>query len=326
MHILLNGLMAQAGRERLQQRFADRVSIDGLSGDEDEDTRAARLGHADVIVTMAFDGSFPAAPKLKLVQLPISGLDQIDLAAVPAQAAVCNVYEHEIGIAEYVFAGLLRHMIDLDGISGRFRQGDWSDSPRFAGNTRGELAGQSLLCVGYGNIGQAIARRAAAFDMEVLAVTRSPRQLEPMPRRLGSYDALPDLLPEADVVVICCPLTDQTRGLLDVDGLGAMKDTAILVNVARGPIVDEDALFQALQARRIGDAILDTWYQYADPRHPDLWPSRHPFQELDNVVMTPHLCGWTEGLLDRRWARIGDNLAALMDGGSLINVVRDAAG
>jgi phosphoglycerate dehydrogenase-like enzyme len=88
----------------------------------------------------------------------------------------------------------------------------------------------------------------------------------------------------------------------------------VLINVARGPVVDEEALYQALREGLIGGAVLDTWYRYASPAEPDLRPSRQPFHELQNVVMTPHLSGWTEGLMPRRLAVIIDNIERLAGG------------
>ena len=157
--------------------------------------------------------------------------------------------------------------------------------------------------------------------MQVLAVTRTPRQLDPSPDWLGGFDQLAHLLEHADFVLIACPLTEQTRGLIGQAQLARMKPDAVLINVARGPIADEDALFAALRDGVIGGAVLDTWYRYPSPAESDVRPSRHPFHELSNVVMTPHLSGWTEGLMPRRFAVIIDNLERLADGRPLLNQV-----
>ena len=103
-----------------------------------------------------------------------------------------------------------------------------------------------------------------------------------------------------------------------------MKPEAVLINVARGPIVDEDALYEALANRTIRGAVLDVWYRYPEPRDAALRPSRHPFHHLDNVVMTPHCSGWTEGLMERRFAVIIDNIQRLRDGRPLLNQVHPA--
>jgi phosphoglycerate dehydrogenase-like enzyme len=112
--------------------------------------------------------------------------------------------------------------------------------------------------------------------------------------------------------------------LIGADELARMKPDAVLINVARGPIVGEDALYQALLERWIGGAVLDTWYRYPGPGDQGVRPSRHPFHELANVVMTPHCSGWTEGLIERRFAVIADNIERLRDGRPLLNRVHRA--
>ena len=115
----------------------------------------------------------PPAPNLKLFLVPTSGLDAIDLETVPAAAAICNVYEHEIAIAEYTFNGMLDWVVGLARSNTAFTGGDWTGMPSMVDETRGELAGLTIGCLGYGDIGRAVARRALAFDMKVLALTQN---------------------------------------------------------------------------------------------------------------------------------------------------------
>jgi phosphoglycerate dehydrogenase-like enzyme len=132
------------------------------------------------------------------------------------------------------------------------------------------------------------------------------------------------VLRESDFLVIACPLAEDTRGLIGRERLALMKPSAVLVNVGRGPVVDEVALYDALARRRIAGAVLDVWYRYATLETPDVRPSHLPFHELDNVVMTPHCSGWTEGLIPRRFAVIIDNVERLRDGRPLRNPVHPA--
>ena len=322
MKVLLDGTLASRGEAPLVGRLGSRFPVTALPGGAPAEERRRAYADTEVAVAMTWDRAMPPAPALRLLQLPVSGLDAVVLDAVPPQVAVCNVYEHEIAIAEYVLAGMLEWTIGLAGRSGRFRAGDWSDSPRVGGPTRGELAGATVGLVGYGHIGQAVALRARSFGMQVEAVTRTPRPLDPAPDRLGGYGDLGGLLERADFVVVACALDEATRGLLDAAQLARMKPSAVLLNVARGPIVDETALFEALRDRRLLGAVLDVWYAYATPAEPDVRPSRHPFQQLDNVVMTPHLSGWSDGAQARRWVRIAENLERLAAGLPLLNLVR----
>ncbi|MGI9437374.1 MAG: NAD(P)-dependent oxidoreductase [Geminicoccaceae bacterium] len=186
---------------------------------------------------------------------------------------------------------------------------------------RPELSGKTLGCIGYGTIGRAVARRARAFGMRVMAVTRTPRAMDPEPDWLGGLGLTAALIEASDFVLVACPLNGETRSLLGQRYLHAMKPTAYLINVARGPIVDEDVLFETLKSNRIAGAALDTWYRYPTARDQEVKPSCHPFETLDNVIMTPHCSGWTNGLIGRRFAVIIDNIERLRDGRDLVNQV-----
>jgi phosphoglycerate dehydrogenase-like enzyme len=324
MKIVLNGPVAQAGAGILRQRFgaaADVVEVDHRAADQ---RAISALAEAEILVSVEFDRSLPRAPKLRLVHIPAAGLDAVDLAAVPQECRVCNVFEHDIGVSEYVMAAMLYFTIGLVSKSERFRSGDWADSPRLGAPFRRELAGSTVGMIGYGHIGRAVARRAKAFGLRVMALVRTRRDLDPPPDWLGEPAELPALLEAADFVVIACPLNDATRGLIGPSEFAHMKPEAVLINVARGPIVDEDALYDALKNRTIRGAVLDVWYRYPEPGETAVRPSRHPFHHLDNVVMTPHCSGWTEGLMARRFAVIIDNIERLRQGRPLMNQVHPA--
>jgi phosphoglycerate dehydrogenase-like enzyme len=152
------------------------------------------------------------------------------------------------------------------------------------------LAGKTVLLLGYGHIGQHVAQVCQALEMKVLAIRRNPGA--PIPAPVGVYppSALRDLLPQANILVVALPLTPETRGLIGAAELALLRPPAMLVNVGRGPIVDEAALYEALRSGRLHAAGLDVWYSYptdtaSRARTP---PSRFPFHELKNVVMTPH--------------------------------------
>ena len=159
-----------------------------------------------------------------------------------------------------------------------------------------------------GRIGQAVAQRARAFEMAIWAIRRDPtRPVSCAADFLGGPDALDELLRRADYLVVTSPLTPATRGVLGRRELASMKPTAVLVNVARAEIVDEEALYEALHGGVIAGAILDVWYRYPTGAGPTL-PSRLPFHELGNVLMTPHVSGWTEGMLEARAEVIAENI------------------
>lgn len=293
---------------------------------------ARRLAAAEVVVTQYWEAGLPPAPGLRLLQLPGAGFDAIDFEAVPAGCTVCNVYEHEIGISEYVVAALLEHEIGIARMDASLRRGVWRDGFVLGAPLHGELHGRTAGFVGYGRIARETARRLAPFGVRVAARTRSPDPSGPgadLVADLAGIGRLDDMLPEVDYLIIACPLNDATRGLIDGRRLGLLRGTAVVVNVARGPIVDEEALYAACRDGTIGGAVIDTWYRYPDPSGgagQRRLPSRLPFETLANVVMTPHASGWSAGLLDRRWSVIADNLLRLERGEALRNVLRRPAG
>jgi phosphoglycerate dehydrogenase-like enzyme len=129
------------------------------------------------------------------------------------------------------------------------------------------------------------------------------------------------MLPQCDTVAICTALGPETTGLIDERRLALMKPGVFLINIARGQVIDEDALYAALRDGRLGGAAIDVWWQYPSPAEPNRRGSRHPFHELPNVIVTPHNSGWTSGMVRRRWDEIADNMARFVRGDSLINLV-----
>jgi phosphoglycerate dehydrogenase-like enzyme len=287
----------------------------------DEDI-APLLRGADAFVSKRFTpGMAAAADRLRLILTPGAGTNQIDFAAVPAGVTVCNVYGHEAAIAEYAFMAMLALNRDLLNMDARFRRADWSD--RTERETRPEIAGRTLGVVGLGRIGSEVARIGRAFGMRVVAVTRTLRadRAEALGLAdLGGMADLPRLLAEADFVVLAVPLEASTTGLIGAAELAAMKPSAFLVNVARGEVVAEAALFEALRDGRIAGAAIDTWYRYPEANE-SVRPSAFPFHELPNAIVTPHIAGWTAGTFRHRWETIAENLRRLSSGEPFLGVV-----
>jgi glyoxylate reductase len=211
-----------------------------------------------------------AGPQLRVVALFAVGYDNVDVAAATERGVIVSntpdvLTRATAELAVALMLALLRRVAEGD----RFvrRQEEWSFAPTFM---LGEgLNGKTLGIVGRGRIGGEVARLAEAFGMRVVHWSRS------------GGTALPDLLAEADVVSIHCPLRPETRHLIDADALRQMKPTAVLVNTARGPIVDEAALVAALEAGEIAGAALDVF-----EREPEVHPG---LLERDDVVLTPHV-------------------------------------
>lgn len=323
MTVLLVGSVAQAGQAVVERELAGSIPVETVMlNDPDKDAVAAKFAAARMIVSPAYRADFPPSPKLEMLHAPNAGLDSIEFDVLPAGTRVCNVFEHHIGIGEYVLAGMLRSVIDLEARSAKFKNGlNWEDTPRLGAATRGELSGKTLLSIGYGTIGQAVAERARPFGVRIEAVTRNPRPISPEPDKMAGYDSMEEMIADADFVLIACPLNDETEGMIDAGLIAAMKPTAILINVARGKIVQEQPLYDALNGGRIGGAVLDTWWDYPTTDNQNVEPSSCPFWELDNVVMTPHCSGWTDGLIERRFKVVAENARRLYAGEALINQV-----
>jgi phosphoglycerate dehydrogenase-like enzyme len=173
------------------------------------------------------------------------------------------------------------------------RRGDWTlryDPPPVT-----ILHGKTVLILGYGAIGQYVGRVCRALGMRVMAVRRQPAGPAPADSEATVYgvDALFNLLPQADVLMVTLPLTAETRGLIGAAELALLPAGALLVNVGRGPVVDEAALYQALHSGRLAAAGLDVWYRYpeSEAARTHTLPSAYPFHELDNVVLSPHTGG-----------------------------------
>jgi phosphoglycerate dehydrogenase-like enzyme len=287
----------------------------------DDDTRATRTAplEVDVAISIRFNAADIAAVRCRLLQCSGVGIDGIALDKLPRNTAVCNVHEHEIPIAEYVMAGILDNEIDLFRAEQSFNAAGWGNLFR-ARVPHGEAAGKTILIVGLGRVGKAIATRARVFGMHVLGVSRSGRSV-PEADRVDNFRRLNEALREADYVALACPLTDETRGLIDAAAFAAMKSSAMLINVARGEVVDEQALFDAMTKKRIAAALLDVWYTYPTLAEPNPKPSRFALEAVPGVKCTPHISAWTEGLMERRYKAMADNLARFANGEPLLNVV-----
>lgn len=274
---------------------------------DDSGAAETALADADVLVSVVFDRRMAdLARKLQLLICPAAGTEHIERDAIPKGVRMVNGRGHETPIAEYVFGALVSLRRRFQAVDAALRRDQWIAGFHALDSLTTELAGSNLGLLGFGRIGQAIAQRAVAFEMPCAALTMQPGKQRDAAASLawaGHLDEPGDvdrMAAWADSLIVCCELSAQTRGLLDARRFGLMRPTALLVNVARGPIAVEADLFEALRDRRIAGAAIDVWYQYPHRRDERMAPSRFPFHELDNVLMTPHSSGWTTGNKERR--------------------------
>jgi phosphoglycerate dehydrogenase-like enzyme len=247
-------------------------------------------------------------PDLRVVQLLSAGAD-IWADRLPEQVTLCDARGvHDSSTAEWVVTAILSQLRSFPVFAVAQSRQEWSYARV---NPTDELAGKRVLIVGAGSIGAATRARLEPFEVEVTMVARTARPAE----RVYGVDDLPDLLPANDVVVLLVPLTPQTRGLVDARFLAAMRDGALLVNAARGPVADTDALVAELATGRIAAAL--------DVTEPEPLPAGHPLWDLPNVLLTPHVAGSVRGLLPRAYRLAGEQLRRFVAGTPLINEVVD---
>ena len=321
--VLVQGAIA-ASRLDLMKRYApEGWEVTCWDPAKDDPAAFSAMAQAaNVIVGGAPPVPWPEVPDLKLFQIPWAGHDFTAPEKMPSGVPVANTYEHETAIAEYVLLGMLEWQIGLRHMDADLRANGWAGYGPGRAPIHGEVMGKTLGIVGYGHIGRETAKRAKAFGMRCIGIRRSA---QPCPEELdwlGQNDRLDALLSESDFVLIACDMNDETRGMINTDRLAAMKSTGVIINVARGRIIDEGALYEALVGGQIGGAIIDTWYNYGA----DTWPCNKPFQDLDNVLLSAHRSAVTEEMHERRWQFVAENCTRIGRGETPLNVVFTGTG
>ncbi len=243
----------------------------------------------------------PRMTSLRIVQTLSAGVDTVR-SRIPDRVALCNGRGiHETSTAELTLTLILA---SLRGVPGFVRG---QDRHAWAFEWRPALADRRVLLVGYGAIGEAIERRLLPFEVDVVRVARRERH------GVHPISALPSLLPDADVVVLVVPLTDATRGLVDADFLGRMKEGALLVNVARGAVVVTDDLVAALHSGRITAAT--------DVADVEPLPAAHPLWDAPGLLVSPHVGGASSAMWPRAYRLVRDQLHRYAAGEPLANVM-----
>ena len=243
-------------------------------------------------------------PALQVLQTQTAGVDTIE-EQVPAHITLCNARGvHDASTAELAMALILA---SLRGLPDFVRQ---AETGRWHREVRPSLADRRVLVIGAGSIAGALERRLDGFECEIVRVARRARE------GVHARQELPSLIPEADVVVLLVPLTDETRGLVDRAFLARMRDGALLVNVARGAVVDTDALVAECASDRLLAAL--------DVTDPEPLPSHHPLWRTPGVLISPHVGGASTAMEPRVNSLIRDQLSRFAAGEPLLNVVRAA--
>jgi phosphoglycerate dehydrogenase-like enzyme len=324
MNIVFHGQNAANFRLGFERLVDPSFQISDLSDDLQLPGARERFENAQVIIGVTLTDKHPIPKALRLYHAPAAGTDTINFAKLPSAAVLCNCFGHENAIAEYVMSALLMRHAPIAKADADLRAQRWTYWAGRPTALRTELGSQTIGLLGYGHIGRTIAARAKAFGMRVHAANRSPIT-DPLVDQAFSISALSEFMGSVDIVVVSLPLSPDTAGIVNSNALAAMRSDAIIMNVGRGPVIDEAALYAALASNTIGGAIIDTWYNYPTPAQAECAPSKFDFASLSNVVMTPHMSGWTSGTVSRRQQTIADNIARLVASRELVNVVKPAS-
>jgi phosphoglycerate dehydrogenase-like enzyme len=240
-------------------------------------------------------------PSLKLVQLTSAGAERV-IPYIPAHVTLCNARgAHDAATAEWTVGAIVAHLRNFPRFGNAQSDGRWDFT------LSESVSGKRVLIVGYGSIGGAVERRLAGWEVTIERLARTRR-----PGVLGLED-LPEALPKADVVVILVPVTEQTTRMVNAEFLASMKDGALLVNAARGAIVDTNALLKELSAHRIKAAL--------DVTDPEPLPAGHPLWTAPGLLLTPHVGGAITQVTERAYAVVRAQLARYAAGEPLHNVI-----
>ncbi|HEX4951519.1 MAG TPA: D-2-hydroxyacid dehydrogenase [Blastocatellia bacterium] len=311
MNIVIALTEIPAGLERLKQIAPEaevRVMPHGTALD-------AHLDWAEIVFANITPDQIRHAPGLRWVQLNSSGFEPyLSLRDWPGVLTTARGITSK-ACAEHVLGLMLMFTRRWLHFQQRQRARAWDRCPQIVGS----LVGQTLGIVGYGTNGKALARRAKAMEMRVIAVKRTPAETPPELDKLWTVDRLDELLAQADHVAVLIPMTTETRGLMGAAQFERMKPGALLYNVSRGGIVDERALLAALQSGRLGGAALDVFEQ-------EPLPADSPFWTLPNVIVTPHLGAAWGGMWDAAFDLFCENLRRFRAGEPLLNVADLARG
>ena len=290
-----------------------------------------KVNNTDVLVTMSWGKSMfggkslvkvPTVNNLKLLHTPGAGTDGINFKMLPPNCKVCNVYEHETTIAEYCLANILNWEIKLVEKSLKFKTLDWSDSLFSAGKPHSELYGKSIGIIGYGRIGKEVAKRLKSFNTKIYGFTRIAKKKDSLLYKSIKVELLNKYINNLDYIVLSCPLTKSTEGLINKHNLKLMKKSAVVINIARGDVINEKDFYYALKSNVIGGGVIDTWYKYPlNKEEKKFNPSKYNYHKLKNIVMTPHISAWSQNMIIRRSSVILKNIENLYNNKKLKNLV-----
>ncbi len=296
----VHGLPIEGYATAIRERLPDREVALARTPAEERDL----VTQAPVVTGLHLDAeTVRAADDLRLFACLYAGYEHLPLSAFRDQGVAVTTASgvHGPNIAEHVVGAIVTFSRGFQRAWRQQERREWRQIQV------GELAGSTVTVVGLGAIGEAVVETLAGFDVETIGVRRSPERGGPTDEVLGPDD-LHDALARTDYLVLACPLTDETEGLIGAAEFATLPSTAVLVNVARGPVVETEALVDAIRSTQIRGAQLDV-------TDPEPLPEDHPLWGLENVFITPHSAGYSPQYYERRADILAENLAQVQETG-----------
>jgi phosphoglycerate dehydrogenase-like enzyme len=281
------------------------------------------INDVDIFIGGFIDGdSIKRAKKLKLIQVPYAGVDPIPFDVVKERnILISNAHENALTVAEHGFSLLLALSKSLVVHDRDLRKSIWhgwmANEPNF------EVYEKTIGIIGLGAIGREMAKRAKAFGMKVIGTKKDIKKdidkLKDFVDEIYPMENIAEVIKKSLFIFISVPLTKDTENLIGKKELNLMKDK-YLINISRGKVVNEEALYNALKNGILKGAAIDVWYNYPKPGE-KAYPSKYPFHELDNIIMTPHSAGFTVESVQRNWLFTFRNILKFAKGEKIENIV-----
>jgi phosphoglycerate dehydrogenase-like enzyme len=333
IHILVTRPVTEA-QVALLRSVSPRVRVTVHLCQSAADITNALTPDVDVLYVQRGGFDVAQASRLRWIQTESAGVDHLHSSpAWRSTITITSANGAHPQVAEYVIAGLLTHAHRFPFLQTMQQQGKWAGSQHRAQTSPMPLRGATMGIIGYGAIGREVARLAHALGMTVHAAMRdgAPRRYDgfnapgtgdpegAIPAVIVPMSRLGDLLAACDVLVLALPLSDATRGVLGAEQVAQIKPGAVIVNVGRGAVIDQDAMLRALESGALGGAVLDV-------TDPEPLPDGHPLWRALNTIITPHVSGGSPRMLDNVMAIFAENLRRYANDEPLLNIVRRDAG
>jgi phosphoglycerate dehydrogenase-like enzyme/ribonuclease HI len=297
----------------------------------EKDEQKKQISKAEVIVGGELtEEDLRIAKNLKLFQIPFAGVDKVNLEVFKKfpKIMICNTHGNNHAVSEHAICLLLALSKNLVNNDRDLRKGKWHGF--VTKETTIQLHGKNLGIIGLGSIGLEIAKKALSFGMNIYAIKRSFQKGEKLDKKygltfLGDHEQLEYVIEKSDFIIIAVPLTAKTENMINGNILKLMKGKFI-INIGRGNVINEKALYQNLKNGNLAGAAIDTWYQYPNKSHREVIPSKYPFHELSNIIMTPHNAGYSDRAIEENILSVYKNIVRVFYGEEPKNKVNISEG